>query len=225
MIHGNRQLLVLIVVLALALLSGCHPLAPGALDAIQPISNTSRKGNVYLIRGWRDLYSVGIDQLADELRQRGVRAQVYQDEQWRELSATIADRYHVASGIEPLVLIGFSYGADDVVRTSQQLGRRGMSPDLLITIDPVTPPPVPANVRVCYNFFQTNGVWDVFPWLRGVALNSAGAGMVVNVDIRRDRPDLLETNTTHSNIAANPKLHRAIIERVLGVCTPRDDRK
>jgi hypothetical protein len=224
MIHRNRQLL-LIVVLALAPLSGCHLLAPGALDAVQPISTTSRKGNVYLIRGWRDLYSAGIDQLAEELRQTGVRAQVYQDAQWPELSATIADRYHVASGFEPLVLIGFSYGADDVVRISQQLGQHGISPDLLITIDPVTPPPVPANVRVCYNFFQTNGVWDAFPWLRGVPLNSAGAGMVVNVDIRRDRPDLIEPNTAHSNIAANPKLHQAIIERVLGVCTPRDERK
>ena len=83
-----------------------------------------------------------------------------------------------------------------------------MTVDLLVTIDPVTPPPVPPNVRRCYNLFQSNGIWDVFPWLRGIPLRPQrpGAGELKNMDLRRDRPDLLEQDTSHATIAANPKI-------------------
>lgn len=204
---------------------GCQPLPPGRLNSIRPLSDAPRVGNVYLIRGWRDLYSAGMDQLATELRQSGVHAEVFRAAQWRELAGMIETRYSEKSLREPLVLIGFSYGADDVLRVAEQLKSRGPTFDLVITLDPVTPPPVPSNVRACYNFFQTNGVWDVFPWLRGIPLTSSGAGTVVNIDVRRERPDLLEPNTAHANVAANPKIHRAIIERVLTICRPRESQK
>src|SRR6185312_11057418 len=106
-------------------------------------------------------------------------------------------------------------------RIAGRVRAQGVPVDLVVTIDPVTPPDVPDNVRACYNFFQTNGVWDLFPWFRGVPLRPTGAARLVNVDIRRDRPDLLEPHTAHSNIAANPKIHRAVIDQVLAVCTPR----
>jgi hypothetical protein len=204
---------------------GCQPLPPGKFDSVRPVSDAPRRGNVYLVRGWRDLYSAGLDRLAGELRQSGVHAEVFRATQWRELAAIIEARYSGTSPHEPLVLIGFSYGADDVLRIAEQLQPPGPSPDLIITLDPVTPPPVPSNVRACYNFFQTNGVWDAFPWLRGIPLISAGAGTVVNIDVRKERPDLLEPNTAHSNIAANPKIHRAIIEHVLTICSRRDSQK
>ena len=209
----------LLAVVALA--PGCQSLPPGRLGAVQPVSNEPRSGAVYLLRGWQDLYSRGIDQLAIQLRETGVRAEAYRASQWHDLAAMIARRYTRAPAREPLVLIGFSYGADDVLLIARELRRNNVPVDLLVTIDPVTPPPVPGNVRLCYNYFQTNGIWDVFPWLRGIPLASAGAGRLFNVDLRRQRPDLLEPGTGHSNIAANPKLHRAVIEQVLAVCPPR----
>jgi hypothetical protein len=166
-----------------------------------------------------------MDELANQLRQQGVQTEVYQETQWTVLATTIGQHYRGVLTREPLVLIGFSYGADDVLRVSEKLKQQGVSPDLVITIDPVTPPPVPANVQVCYNFFQTNGIWDVLPWLRGIPLKSAGPARLVNMNLRRDHPELLEPNTGHSNIAANRKIHAAVIEQVLNVCPPRDSRK
>lgn len=191
------------------------------MEAVRPASETARRGNVYLLRGWQDLYSQGIDQLADSLRREGVEAQVFRAGQWRELGETISHRYAGAGRREPLVLIGFSYGADDVVQIADQLKGADLTIDLLITIDPVTPAPVPENVRVGYNFFQSNGVWDAFPWFRGVPLQPDGNRQIMNIDIRRQRTDLLEPDTAHSNIAANPKIHREIIRRVLEVCGAR----
>jgi len=200
---------------------GCHPLPPGDLSAVKASSSPKHAGTVYLVRGWRDLYSSGIDQLAEELRDAGLAAHVYREAQWRELADSLARAYGKAQKHGPLILIGFSFGADDVIRISCQLQHDKIPVDLLIAIDPVTPPPVTKNVRVCYDYFQTNGFWDVFPWFRGVPLQSDGANALTNVDLRRTRPDLVELNTAHSNIAANPKLHREIIRRVLEACNMR----
>jgi len=93
--------------------------------------------------------------------------------------------------------------------------------DLLIAIDPVTPPAVPPNVRKCYDFYQTNGVWDVFPWLRGIPLESKTPEHLHNVDMRKSRPDLVEPDTSHATIAANGKLHQEIVRLVTDVCPLR----
>lgn len=146
-----------------------------------------------------------------------MNAQVYRESQWREVADAIDRRYRSGSAPRPLVLIGFSYGADDVLRIAEQLDRDSIPVDLLITIDPVTPPQVPGHVRACYNYYQTNGIWDLFPWLRGIPLRASRPGQLVNVDIRRERPDLLEPNTSHATIAADPKLHREIVRRPMEI--------
>jgi hypothetical protein len=199
----------------LVLVCGCHPLPPGDIAAATTRPSTQRAGQVFLLRGWRDLYSAGVDDLAAKLARAGVDAHVYRAAQRHELAEVLARRD--SSGA--LILIGFSYGADDAVEISRKLEQAHRSVDLLITIDPVTPPAVPASVKLCYNYFQTNGIWDIFPWLRGIPLNSNVAGNVVNVDLRAQRPDLLEPDTAHSNIAANPRLHQEIIARVLEACS------
>lgn len=211
------------LLLVLLLIGGCQPLPAGRLDVVAAASAAPRLGHVYLLRGWRDLYSQGINCLAGEIKDAGIEAEAFRAAQWRDLAASIIDQSQHSQSNDPLILIGFSYGADDVLRVSDELLRHGITVDLAITIDPVTPPPVPSNIRACYNFFQTNGIWDALPWLRGVPLQSAGAGRVINVDIRRDRPDLLEPDTSHANIAGNPKIHRAVIEKLLALCPTKNE--
>jgi hypothetical protein len=106
-----------------------------------------------------------------------------------------------------------------VIRIARQLNARSIPVDLLITIDPVTPPAVPPNVRRCLNYYQSNGVWDIFPWFRGIPLAAAPDGpAIVNQNLRTDRRDLLEPGTSHQTIAANGKLHREIMARVMEAC-------
>jgi pimeloyl-ACP methyl ester carboxylesterase len=204
------------LLISVSLVCGCHPLPAGDVAAVNGRVPSRRTGEVFLLRGWRDLYSAGIDDLAAELDRAGVNARVYRDAQWRDLAEALSRR----DPSSPLILIGFSYGADDAIEIARRLQDAGESVNLLITIDPVTPSPVPANVRLCYDYFQTNGVWDIFPWLRGIPLKSDGVVKLINVDIRAQRPDLLEPDTAHSNIAANPKLHREIVRLVLTTWMP-----
>src|SRR5215469_1792007 len=127
------------------LLGGCHPLPAGDLAAINASGHTRLADRVLLLRGWRDLYSAGIDGLAERLKGAGVNAQVYREAQWEQVAQALG---RGPSG-HPLVLIGFSYGADDVIEISRKLQELHEPVDLLITIDPVTPPSVPDNVKIC----------------------------------------------------------------------------
>jgi hypothetical protein len=204
------------------LLVGCSSLPPGPVDAVRADSTAARKGRVYLVRGWNGLWSEGVDALAGEIRSGGVDAAVYQQGQAEALGGAILARYREAPRPEPLVLIGFSFGADESIRIARKLDAAGLPVDLLVTLDPVTPPQVPPNVRQCRNYYQSNGVWDALPWLRGVPVRGEGwdVGRVVNTNLR-DREDLLEPGTGHATIAANRKVHRAIVEQVLRTCPPR----
>lgn len=199
---------------------------PGDLDRVQPVSDQPHVGNVYLLRGWIGIFSAGIDELGAKLSASGVRATVYQEDQWRALAAQIKRKYAAESAAErePIVLIGHSYGADSVLRIANLLHERNIPVDLVITLDPVTPPPVPPNVKRVYNLYQSNGMLDAFPWLRGIPVQATpGAAVVVeNMDIRRDRTDLLVRGLDHFNIEKQPGIHADVVAQVKTVCVPRD---
>jgi pimeloyl-ACP methyl ester carboxylesterase len=174
------------------LTTSCARLSPGQFGQANP-------PNICLIRGYLDWYSTGIDQLTADLKKDGYTAEAFREEQWSDLADDLAKHPQT-----PLVLIGFSYGADDCVLIARKLNDRHLPVDLLITLDPVTPADIPGNVKKCVNFYEPNGFWDIFPWLRGIPVNG---GENINV---RSRPDLVEPDTSHATIAGNEKIHRAI---------------
>ncbi len=197
--------------LLVGLSGGCARLTAGDLRSID---RSPPHGRVVVVRGFLDWYSDGMDRLTAELRATGVEATAFREEQWGEVAGALAER----DAGEPLVLVGFSYGADDVVSIARRLADRGRRVDLLVTIDPVTPDRVPANVHRCVNFYEPNGVWDVLPWLRGVPLSPDGGQIgVENIDVRA-RPDLAEPGTSHATIAANESVHRAIVTLARQAC-------
>ena len=196
---------------------------PGNLQSVQPLSDRVRVGNAYLLRGWIGIFSEGMNHLGEELNTAGVRANVYQDDQWENLAERIQARYRRSAVHEPLVLIGHSFGADDVLRMSRKLDEAGISVDLVVTLDPVLPPNVPANVRRCFNLYQSDALWDKLPMFHGIALSRAAGsmGQLANLDVRKDRTDLLEPGTNHFNIEKKDRIHREVLKQVLAACPPR----
>jgi hypothetical protein len=202
------RIVLLVLNCVVCLLTGCQS---------QPKSLAPKpRPHVILIRGFQDWYSTGIDKLADELCANGIDATVYAQADSKSAGdALLAETPH------PLVLIGFSYGADDVVRISRRLMKANKTVDLLVAIDPVTPPKVPANVARCVNYYQSNGARDVFPWLRGIPLSKDDPDTpLYNFDLRKDRTDLLQPDTSHATIASHQKLHDEIVARTVGVVRP-----
>ena len=197
-------------------------MTPGSMGAVQPVSTAPRAGNVYLLRGWIGIFSTGIDNLGIKINRAGVHGQVFQDDQWHGLAATIIEKYKDVKDPEPLVLVGHSYGADDIIQIARELEKEHVAVDLLVTIDPTTPPPVPGNVRLCYNLYQPN-LLDGMPFLRGIALKADPDfhGKLQNVNIRADRKDLLDGDVNHFNIEKKDKIHQEAIKQILAICPPR----
>jgi pimeloyl-ACP methyl ester carboxylesterase len=208
------------------LVGGCAltpSMTPGQISAVQPASDMPRAGNVYLLRGWIGIFSYGIDNLTQKLNAAGIRAHQYQDDQADALAAAIIAKYKTDADHEPLVLIGHSYGADDAIRIARLLEPEHIRVDLIITLDPVTPPQVPGNVTRCYNLYETNGWRDTLPWMRGIPLQLAAGSHcnLQNVDIRKDRKDLVEGDLDHFNIEKKPAIHAECIKQVDTICPPR----
>lgn len=221
---NRRNYFVFILTVSLAMVGmGCNGLKNGNMALVQTTSGMPRAGNVYLIRGWIGVFSTGMDTLGDQIREAGVRSQVYQDTQHGELADQIATVYRNQKNVEPIVLIGHSYGADDVVRVARRLDEDGIPVDLLLTIDATIPPKVPKNVKLCLNYYQSN-ITDFVPMFRGIPLEAEdGANVkILNMNIRKDRTDLLVPGTNHANIDKDMKLHEEVVKDVLRICPPRE---
>ncbi|MEM8872691.1 MAG: hypothetical protein AAGD32_00395 [Planctomycetota bacterium] len=225
----NPRTLLVTALLLLPTVVGCQTssMTPGELSAVQPVSSQPRVGNAYLMRGWIGVFSTGIDSLTEQLNEAGVRAHIYQNSQYRDLGATIRDTYAGLDNHEPIILIGHSYGADDMIRIAKIAAEKNVEIDLLITLDPVTPPNIPPNVKRAVNLYQPNGAWDILPVLRGVAVKPREGmpeNVVENWNLRGNRKDILaeaEGKVDHFNIEKKAVVHDAIKELVLEYCPPR----
>lgn len=221
----NQRVLAHLTAGALLIVSavGCSSMKNGSLAEIRPVSQKQSIGNVYLIRGLIGLFSAGIDRLTVKINDAGIHAEVFQEAQDDAIARTIIEQYRDVPGREPIVLIGHSVGAEDVISVARKLGQAHIDVDLLVTLDATNPRTVPPNVKCCVNYYQS-GPLDFLPVLRGVALKSEKgfAGELANLDVRRERRDLLEWDTNHVNIDKNSKIHADILRRVMQVCLPRD---
>ncbi len=223
----NSTCFLFALVSAASLLGGCNAasMRNGDLAQVQTFSDRPRAGNVYLLRGFIGIWSTGIDKLGEEINKEGIRANVYRCEQWEELTETILKKYKDQKVYEPLVIIGHSWGADHALDMAHKLEEAHIPVDLIVTLDPVTPPTVPANVKWCHNVFQTNGVWQKIPYFRGVPLEQEknSPGKLENLNVRVDRTDLLEPDTNHYNIEKNVKVHKDVLLQLEKVCPRRQE--
>jgi surfactin synthase thioesterase subunit len=107
---------------------------------------------VLLLRGWLAVFSGGLDHLADELRARGINAEVRRHLYWTTaVSEILRDR--AAGKIGPLILVGHSQGGNDAIEIARALQISNVPVDLVITLAPYLPKPVPANVGRAINYF------------------------------------------------------------------------
>ena len=158
------------------------------------------RAHVYLLRGLMNIFSLGMDTLADELNRRGVYATVDNHADWEDLADSAAANYK--AGTEgPIIIIGHSLGADAAMSMAAYLGQRGVPVALVVPFDGTDSYAASANVGRVLNLSQHY-------WMsRGPGFH----GSLVNVDLRND------PNIDHLTIDKSPRLHARVIAEVLAV--------
>jgi alpha-beta hydrolase superfamily lysophospholipase len=160
------------------------------------------RAHVYLFRGLADVFSTGMDTLAEELNKRGVYATSYNHADWKTLADKAAADYK-AKKEGPIILVGHSLGADAVMEMADYLGDKGVPVALVVPFDGTQSFPAPANVSRVINFTQRD-----YAFMRpGLGFR----GSLSNVDLSADR------DINHLNIDKAPELHARVIKEVLAI--------
>jgi hypothetical protein len=158
--------------------------------------------HVYLLRGLMNIFSLGMDTLAEQLNRQGVYATVHGYGDWQ----TLADRAAVdyKAGKEgPIILIGHSLGADAVMEMAAYLGRKGVPVALVVPFDGTQSFAASDNVARVLNLTQR----DYAYMRRGPGFH----GTLANVDVSSD------PSIDHINIDKSPRLHARVVSEVLAV--------
>ena len=161
-----------------------------------------RAGHVYLMRGIFNVFSLGMDQMAYKLQAAGVAATVANHTSWRSMADDMIANYR-SGNREPIILMGHSAGADATISIARRLEQASVPVALIVNFDPVSPDPVPPNVKSVVNYYVPAG------WGAAVAADKRFKGQLANVN---------ENGTTnHFSIDKDDNLQRQAIARVMAV--------
>lgn len=183
----------------LLLAAGCGP------TRLAPLAGPA-KGRVILLRGLANIFSTGLNTLTAELRNAGYDAAVYNHIDGGRLVEETVAAANAGTLVRPLVLIGHSLGADEVLRMAGELGARNLAVDLVITFDPTVIENVPAGPRRVVNFYQQRD-----PLSRRLA---AGPGFSGTIENR------LVQGESHLSIEKAARLHLEVLGLLAALRTP-----
>jgi pimeloyl-ACP methyl ester carboxylesterase len=156
---------------------------------------------VLLLRGWLSVFSGGLDHLADQFRARGINAEVRRHLYWTTaVSEILRDR--AAGKIGPLILVGHSQGGNDAIEIARALQISNVPVDLVVTLAPYLPKPVPANVGRAINYFQAGG------WGSPLTPDPGFRGKLANFDLAGD-PTIF-----HFNIDKSDRIQAEILREI-----------
>src|SRR6516164_2966115 len=161
------------------------------------------RAHVYLLRGLLNIFSLGMDSLAEELKGRDVDATVHGYSEWQTLADQAAADYK-AGKEAPIILIGHSLGAESIMEMAAYLGRKGVPVALVVPFDCTKSFAASDNVARVLNLthYGTDFSMQGGPGFHGT---------LVTVDVSSD-PDI-----NHINIDKSPRLHARVVAEVLAV--------
>lgn len=170
-------------------------------------------GTVYLFRGLANIFSLGMNTLADELNERGVATLVRNHSHALRLADQLAKKYKTDPSVPPIIIIGHSLGANAALTMSARLAEKDVPVRLVVLFDATVPHRVPPNVEEVLNLHKPSRV--------GVAVAGAPGfkGTIDNKDVS-DIPGV-----GHISIDKSKKLHAEVVEKVLGVIAEKRLRK
>jgi len=156
---------------------------------------------VLLLRGWFGVFSMGLDSVAEQLKALGINAEVAGHLSWQnEVTEILRERSAGRTG--PLILVGHSQGANNVIDMARALDQSHVSVDLLITLSPFMQNRVPGNVVKAINYYQAPG------WGQPIEADPGFRGKLINVNLADD------PTISHIGIDKSTKIQTELIREI-----------
>jgi hypothetical protein len=173
---------------------------------LQTARRTSSGGaQIFLLKGFADVFSSGMDALAEKLRRRGIAARVASHSSSDTLADEVASRYK-AGARGPVIIVGHSLGADAAATMARRLNDSKIPVALVIAYGPTASQEITPNVARAINYFQTSGSW------RGQFRPAPGFhGSLVNINLDN------AADINHFNIDKIDRLHSQSISQIMAV--------
>lgn len=111
------------------------------LTATSFVAIPAKAEEVYMIRGFLNVFSDGMNQMTKQLRRQGIRAKAISNGDWSSIANDIIKRSKQKKVSYPIVIVGHSLGGVEAARFANALGQAGVKTDLLIGLDPGFPQP------------------------------------------------------------------------------------
>jgi hypothetical protein len=182
--------------LAVALVLLSPSIGAGTANAAAPAS-AAANAHVYLLRGVLNIFSLGLDDLADKLRAQGIPVTVTNYLYWSSLADEAAAEYR-SGRTRTIILVGHSSGATALPDMVARLDQLGAPVKLAIGLDSVFRTSLSGRVGRCINFYVANGNGE--PVARTKDLH----GQLDNVDVGK-------IGMAHLTIDKSEVMHRKVI--------------
>ncbi|MFN3167995.1 MAG: thioesterase domain-containing protein [Phycisphaeraceae bacterium] len=180
------------------------------------MAEPDKPGSTFLFLGLWNVFSQGLNDVADNLNQEGYHAQSLPGPEWQHIGDQIVELERKGELKRPLILGGHSLGADKALYLAKALERKGIDVDYICLLDATNPPKVPANVKRCHNIYLSHPLTDWFPAFRGIAVQRVSPRTeLVNYDVRYAQSGALsDLDFNHFDIETDPGIQALMTELI-----------
>lgn len=134
------------------------------------------RGQVYLLRGLANVFSLGMDQLGRKLEKEGIAARTMNHAHWRRIADEITEDYRGKRTLGPVAIVGHSIGATAATLLTARLADNGVPVALLVAYDPSFEVTVSRNVLRAVGFHTSS-----FP---GLKAGTGFRGSLENIPVK-----------------------------------------
>jgi hypothetical protein len=159
---------------------------------------------VYLLRGFLNVFSLGLDELSAKIESRGIRSEVYNHTSWSRLASEIASEYK-SGQTRPIILIGHSAGGSAVVSLVEALGQAGVPVALAVVLDN-SPSTVSGGQANFLNLYASTGA---------LAAGRGFRGRITNIDLTK------QMSVGHMTIDKTEAVHNMVLRQIAQVLPGR----
>jgi predicted alpha/beta-fold hydrolase len=173
--------------------------------------NLNTDAQIVLMRGLANVFSRGMDEMAETLTGHGFTPRLINHRGWQNAADTIAQNYRNGNRA-PIIVIGHSLGANAGFRLAARLQSQNVPVAYLAVFDPTQSLAVPTNVDTFVNFYLSRSG-------RPARFAATRNESKVNLNLSTS------PGITHTNIDQTRRLQDIVINRILQITERQPERR